>query len=266
MNTKQKSTSNRKGYPRNGMPFFALNKGKNRMAKNTKRNLKNGQNEVTKNHFELRGIKALTPNQQKTFDAYAKGQNLVLHGFAGTGKTFISLYLALKEILTGNSTYDKIIIIRSVVPSRDIGFLPGNIKEKIKVYEEPYKEICDDLFGRGDGYDILKMKNMITFTTTSFLRGVTFNNAIVIVDELQNMTFPELDTVMTRLGDNSKVLFCGDFRQTDLVNERDKSGLTHFLNITKRMNRFEYVEFEKQDIVRSGLVRDYIIKKTEMNL
>lgn len=235
------------------------------MAKRTRvaKNAKN-QEQATKNHFELRTIKPLTANQNKTFESYAKGQNLVLHGYAGTGKSYISLYLALREILTGNSVYDKIIIVRSVVPSRDIGFLPGNIKEKIKVYEEPYKEICDELFGRGDGYDILKMKGMITFTTTSFLRGITFNKAIVIVDELQNMTFPELDTVMTRLGDQSKVMFCGDFRQTDLVHERDKNGLRHFLNITKHMGRFDYIEFEKQDIVRSGLVRDYIIKRTEM--
>lgn len=233
------------------------------MAKRTK-NIKNHEQAATKSHFELRTIKPLTSNQNRTFESYNKGLNLVLHGYAGTGKSYISLYLALKEILTGNSIYDKIIIVRSVVPSRDIGFLPGNIKEKIKVYEEPYKEICDELFGRGDGYDILKMKQMITFTTTSFLRGVTFNNAIVIVDELQNMTFPELDTVMTRLGDQSKVIFCGDYRQTDLTHERDKSGLTHFLNITKRMGRFDFIEFEKQDIVRSGLVRDYIIKRTEM--
>ena len=235
------------------------------MAKRAKQTPKNHEQNNNKNHFELRSIKPLTTNQNRTFDSYTKGLNLILHGYAGTGKSYISLYLALKEILTGTSNYDKIIIVRSVVPSRDIGFLPGSIKDKIKVYEEPYKEICDDLFGRGDGYDILKMKGLITFTTTSFLRGMTFNNAIVIVDELQNMTFPELDTVMTRMGDNSKVIFCGDFRQTDLTNEREKSGILHFLNITKRMqNRFDYIEFEKQDIVRSGLVRDYIIKRTEM--
>ena len=237
------------------------------MAKRAKQQPRTPRNQEqnAKNHFELRSIKPLTTNQNKTFESYNKGLNLVLHGYAGTGKSYISLYLALKEILTGTSTYDKIIIVRSVVPSRDIGFLPGSIKDKIKVYEEPYKEICDSLFGRGDGYDILKMKGMISFTTTSFLRGMTFNNAIVIVDELQNMTFPELDTVMTRMGDQSKVIFCGDFRQTDLTNEREKSGILHFLNITKKMqNRFDYIEFEKQDIVRSGLVKDYIIKRTEM--
>lgn len=219
-----------------------------------------------KNHFELRSISPLTVNQQKTFDSYRDGQNLILHGYAGTGKSFISLYLALEEVLEGKSVCDKVVIVRSVVPSRDMGFLPGNVKEKIRVYEEPYKEICDDLFGRGDGYDILKMRGLVNFTTTSFLRGVTFKNAIVIVDELQNMTFPELDTVMTRMGDDSKILFCGDFRQTDLTNDKDKSGLISFINITKRMNKFAYIEFEKQDIVRSGLVRDYIIKRTEMGL
>lgn len=234
------------------------------MAKRAKQTPKNHEQNNNKNHFELRSIKPLTTNQNRTFESYNKGLNLILHGYAGTGKSYISLYLALKEILTGTSNYDKIIIVRSVVPSRDIGFLPGSIKDKIKVYEEPYKEICDSLFGRGDGYDILKMKGLITFTTTSFLRGMTFNNAIVIVDELQNMTFPELDTVMTRMGDQSKVIFCGDFRQTDLTNEREKSGILHFLNITKRMGKFDYIEFEKQDIVRSGLVRDYIIKRTEM--
>ena len=236
------------------------------MAKRSRKNNNNNniQQDQNKNHFELRKISPLTKNQEKTFNAYNNGYNLILHGYAGTGKSFISLYLALKEILSNSSTYEKIVIVRSVVPSRDIGFLPGSIKDKIKVYEEPYKEICDDLFGRGDGYDVLKMKKMVEFTTTSFLRGTTFNNAIVIVDELQNMTFPELDTVMTRMGENSKVMFCGDFRQTDLTKENEKSGIKHFINITKKMSRFEYVEFEKQDIVRSGLVKDYIIKRTEM--
>ena len=234
------------------------------MAKRAKNNKNNHQNDPVKNHFELRKINPLTPNQEKTFNAYNNGYNLILHGYAGTGKSYISLYLALKEILSGSSIYEKIVIVRSVVPSRDIGFLPGSIKEKIKVYEEPYKEICDELFGRGDGYDVLKMKHLIEFTTTSFLRGTTFNNAIVIVDELQNMTFPELDTVMTRMGEQSKVIFCGDFRQTDLTRENEKSGIKHFINITKKMSRFEYVEFEKNDIVRSGLVKDYIIKRTEM--
>jgi len=213
-------------------------------------------------HFELRKITPLTPNQDATFEAYKSGMNLMLHGYAGTGKSFISLWLALNEVLN-HETHEKIQIIRSVVPSRDMGFLPGSQKEKQRVYEKPYQQICDDLFGRGDGYDLLKMRGIIDFESTSFLRGCTLNNTIVIVDEMQNMTFQELDTVMTRVGDNSKIVFCGDFRQTDL-NERERSGLLNFINITRRMNRFAYIEFGKGDIVRSGLVKDYIIKRTEL--
>jgi phosphate starvation-inducible protein PhoH len=233
------------------------------MAKRAKQNPKSHEQANNKNHFELRSIKPLTTNQNRTFESYAKGLNLILHGYAGTGKSYISLYLALKEILTGTSNYDKIIIVRSVVPSRDIGFLPGNIKEKIKVYEEPYKEICDDLFGRGDGYDILKMKGLITFTTTSFLRGVTFNNAIVILDEAQNLTFSELYTTMTRMGDKSRLIVSGDFRQTDLKKHEGNNSLSHMMNIMKRMCSVDFIEFNKDDIVRSSFVKEFIIKSTE---
>lgn len=217
-------------------------------------------------HFELRHIKPLTPNQEKAFTSYKNGYHLMLHGFAGTGKTFCALYLALNEILTSNSIYDKIIIVRSVVPSRDMGFLPGSMKEKAAVYEEPYREICDNLFGRGDGYDILKMKGLVQFTTTSFLRGITFNKAIVILDESQNLSFQEADTVMTRMGDESRIIVCGDFRQTDLVKPHDKEGITQLMAITNRINTFQHVEFQKEDIVRSGLVRSYIIQKDAMGL
>ena len=216
-------------------------------------------------HFSLRDVKPLTVNQQETFESWYQGQNLLLHGVAGTGKTFISLYLALEEILR-NSYYNKIIVIRSVVPSRDMGFLPGNAREKSRIYEEPYKEICDDLFGRGDGYDILKMKRMVEFTTTSFLRGMTFNNAIVIVDECQNMIMQELDTVITRMGDNSRIVFCGDFRQTDLQKEKEKSGLHTFMNILQGLSCFDRIEFGTDDIVRSGVVRDYILSKLQLGI
>jgi phosphate starvation-inducible protein PhoH len=257
--------SNRRGSARSGRLSFAF-KGAN-MSKKPKNNSKNNhQQQQQNNHFELRHIKPLTVNQQRTFESYKNGYNLMLHGYAGTGKTFCALYLALDELLTGNSNYDKIVLIRSVVPSRDIGFLPGSIKDKIAVYEEPYKEICDDLFGRGDGFNILKMKGMVQFTTTSFLRGMTFNNAIVIVDETNNMTFQEIDTVMTRLGNESRVIFCGDYRQSDLTKPHERTGIREFMAITKRINTFKHVEFEKEDIVRSGIVRDYIINKTELGL
>ena len=211
--------------------------------------------------FELREILPLTDTQEIVFNEYDNGKNLVLHGYAGTGKTYISLYLALETLLKSNSKYDRIIIVRSVVPSRDMGFLPGSIAEKARVYEEPYREICNNILSRGDGYEILKTRKVIEFTTTSFLRGLTFNNAIVIVDEIQNMQFSEIDTVMTRLGDNTRVIFCGDFRQTDFKKEDEKSGIVKFMKILKKMSNFEHIEFLESDIVRSGIVKDYIIKK-----
>ena len=259
-NTKNKK---RRGLVHKDQSSFAF-KGVT-MSKKPRKNAQQ-QEQHRPAHFELRTVKPLTLNQQKTFEAYRSGHNLMLHGYAGTGKTFCALYLGLEELLTNRSTYDKIVLIRSVVPSRDMGFLPGSIKDKIAVYEEPYKEICDVLFGRGDGYNILKMKKIIEFTTTSFLRGITFNNAIVIVDETNNMMLSELDTVMTRMGNNSRIIFCGDYRQTDLNKPYEKTGINTFMNITKRINSFKHIEFEKEDIVRSGVVRDYIIQKTEMGL
>lgn len=213
--------------------------------------------------FNLRTITPLTANQELTFRSYEQGNHLMLHGVAGTGKTFISMYLALRDILSGNSQYEKIVVIRSVVPSRDMGFLPGAIKDKIKAYEEPYQEICNDVFSNGQGYNVLKAKKLVEFTSTSFLRGMTFNNAIIIVDEFQNNSFAEINTVMTRVGENSKIIFCGDIRQTDLKKNEEKDGIRHFIEITKRMGRFDHIEFDQSDIVRSGLVKQYLIESTK---
>lgn len=221
------------------------------------------QNQQQQNHFSLRTISPLTLNQSSTFKAFEQGKHLLLHGVAGTGKTYISLYLALNEVLN-KSRYKQIVIIRSVVPSRDMGFLPGTAKDKARVYEDPYKMICDDLFSRGDGYEILKTKRLVDFNTTSFLRGVTFNDAIIIVDECQNMIGQELDTVMTRVGNNCRIVFCGDFRQTDLARHEEKRGLLTFMNILDKMSCFEKIEFGKEDIVRSALVKSYIISKLEL--
>jgi phosphate starvation-inducible protein PhoH and related proteins len=223
----------------------------------------NHRNIAERNHFELRNIKPLTLNQQKVWESYKNGSNLMLHGYAGTGKTFLSLYLALREVLI-DETFKKVVIIRSVVPSRDIGFLPGNEKQKAEVYEVPYKEICDDIFGRGDGWRILKLNKTVEFTTTSFLRGTTFNDTIVLVDECNNMSFQEIDTVMTRLGNNSRIIFCGDYRQTDLNKPHDKSGIRELMKITDGMDSFDHIEFDIDDIVRSGTVKEYIIRKTEL--
>lgn len=229
----------------------------------SKRKAKQAANTVQKNNLVLRDINPLTDNQRVMFQEYDSGYNLFVHGYAGTGKSFLSLFLALDEIEeTGD--YDGVILIRSVVPSRDMGFLPGSIKEKSRVYETPYVQIVNDLYSRGDAYTLLKDRGIIDFETTSFLRGCTWSNKIIIVDEAQNMTFQELDTTMTRVGPGSKIIFCGDFRQTDLIHDRDKSGLQRFINITKEMHKFRYIEFMREDIVRSGLVKDYIIAKTEL--
>ena len=221
-------------------------------------------NNEQQNQFQLKSVQPLTVNQRKTFDSYEKGNNLVLHGYAGTGKTFVTCFLAANEVVSGNSIYEKIVIIRSVVPCRDIGFLPGTEKEKAKVYEEPYKEIFDDLYGTHNAYDFLKMQKKVEFTTSSFLRGMTFNNCILILDEAENFTFQELDTVITRVGRNTKIMICGDFRQTDFRKKHEQEGITQLMRITKTMKSFDHIEFMQDDIVRSGLVKEYIITRTEM--
>ena len=205
----------------------------------------------------LEEIEPLTKNQVRVFESQ---QNLVLHGVAGTGKTFISCYLAFDDMV--KNLYDRLIIIRSAVSTRDIGFLPGTEKEKASVYEEPYKDICIELFGRGDAYEVLKNKNLVHFMTTSYVRGVTLRNAVVIIDECQNMSFHELDSIITRVGENCRIIFCGDFRQSDLP----KNGLKDFIRIVKVMDEFDFIDFEIKDIVRSDFVKNYITAKTTLGL
>lgn len=219
---------------------------------------------IVKNNFSLQDIKPMTRNQEIAFNSFHNKKNLMLHGIAGTGKSFISLYLALKEIMDGRSNYNKIFIVRSVVPTRDMGFLPGNSKEKAKVYEAPYYAICSELFGRGDAYELLKTKDLVEFISTSFIRGTTLNNCIVIADEVANMTLHELDSIITRLGENCRTIFCGDFRQSDFTYDRDKRGLMEFMHILKSMKSFSFVDFDVDDIVRSQLVKEYIIAKDKL--
>lgn len=215
-----------------------------------------------KTGLSLTKITPLTENQKLTFQQYEKGSNLVLHGTAGTGKTFISTYLALKEILN-LGLYRRLIIVRSAVPTRDIGFLPGSLKEKTRTYELPYHAICSDLFGRDDAYDILKMKGVVDMITTSFIRGITLNDSVILVDEAQNLSFHELDSIITRVGRNSRIIFCGDFKQSDLE-KRERKGLLDFLAILKRIDCFSMVEFNSEDIVRSGIVKQYIIEREKI--
>jgi len=206
-------------------------------------------------NLRLKEIEPLTKNQLAAFES---NNNLVLHGLAGTGKTFISSYLAYDDIEKGFA--DSLIIIRSAVPTRDIGFLPGSEKEKSAVYEEPYKDVATHLFDRGDAYEIMKQKNIVQFMTTSFIRGITLRNACIIVDECQNMSFHELDSIITRVGENCRIMFCGDFRQSDLK----RNELLSWLKVLERMEEFDFIEFGVDDIVRSEFVKKYIIAKMEV--
>jgi phosphate starvation-inducible protein PhoH and related proteins len=210
---------------------------------------------------QLRTIQPKTKNQTRTFLEYEKDNHLLLQGLAGTGKTFISCYLAMNEILNQNTRKKKLVIVRSVVPTRDMGFLPGNQKEKQRAYELPYTSIFTELFGRGDAYELFKSKGMVDFISTSFIRGITLNDCIVLVDECQNMDFGELDSIITRMGDNCKVIFSGDFRQSDLERHREHSGLIDFMHVLKNIDGFKTIGFEEEDIVRSQLVKSYIIAK-----
>jgi phosphate starvation-inducible PhoH-like protein len=209
--------------------------------------------------FALRTIKPITTTQKSVWDSYRRNQNLFLRGSAGTGKTFLSLYLALEEVSQADSKYDKVIVVRSVVPTRDIGALPGGIDEKCSIYEMPYHAICADLFEDKKAYQRLKTEEKIDFIPTSFIRGVTIDKAIVIVDEAQNLNFHELDSVITRLGNNTKIVFCGDTKQSDFTKEAERRGYEQFEEIIYRMKSFDIIDFHPEDIVRSGLVKEYLL-------
>ena len=214
---------------------------------------------------DLKTFDPLTNNQKLFFDAYKRGDYFVaLHGVAGTGKTFCALYKALEEVLDKSNPFHKIIIVRSAVQSRDMGHLPGDVAEKMEIYQQPYQQICHTLFGRKDAYQRLEEQGYVEFISTSFIRGMSFDDAIIIVDEMQNLTFEEIDTVMTRVGYRSKIIWCGDYRQTDLNKKKnDMSGILKFFDIAMHMNAFTRIEFTADDIVRSSLVKDYILAKMQ---
>lgn len=215
---------------------------------------------------DLQVIDPITANQKKTFEEFKNGKELLLHGVAGTGKSFISLYLALEQVLDPSTEYESIFIVRSVVPTRDMGFLPGTEEEKAATYEAPYRQICGELFSFKNAYDSLKSQGTVRFTTTSHIRGITVNKAIIIVDELQNLTFHELDSVFTRVGQDTKIMFCGDYLQSDLYKANDKSGVLDFMKVFKSMKETADIEFTTDDIVRSDLIRSYILAKLKLGI
>ena len=217
-------------------------------------------------------IEPITDNQKIFFEEWDKGQMLYAYGVAGTGKTFIALYKALCDVLGDNTPYEKIYVVRSLVPSREIGFLPGDADDKSFLYQVPYKKMVQSMFQMPDDnayemlYENLKSQDTISFWSTSFIRGTTFDNAIIIIDECQNLNFHELDSIITRVGQDSRIVFCGDQAQTDLVKINERTGILDFQKIIGSMDEFSLVEFGIEDIVRSGLVKSYLISKINAGL
>lgn len=218
----------------------------------------------------LKVIEPLTDNQERVFNSYAEGKHLVLHGAAGTGKTFISLYLALQQVLDPASPYEKVYMVRSLVPTREIGFLPGDHEDKSNLYQIPYKNMVKYMFEMPDDntferlYDNLRAQETISFWSTSFIRGVTMDKCVIIVDEFSNLNFHELDSIITRVGEDCRIIFSGDYSQSDLIKSNERQGVLDFIKILQNMPSFDTVEFGIDDIVRSGLVREYLISKINM--
>ena len=210
-------------------------------------------------------IQPRTERQATAMEAWRDGKNLSLSGYAGTGKTFVALHLALRAV-ENYGEQEQIVIVRSTVPTREMGFLPGTTEEKIEVYEQPYYALCHELTGNHNAYHELKAKGLLDFISTSFIRGCTLNDKVVIVDEMQNMNYHELDSIITRLGNNSRIILCGDYRQSDFTREKDKEGMLNILKILSKISEFEMIEFDKDDILRSSLVKKYIIMKEEQKL
>lgn len=234
------------------------------MAKKKQRQIKSPI--LGSSSLSLKHIKPLTETQANFFENYNTGKSQVLMGSPGTGKTFLSLYKALQEVHDPDSEYNRIIIVRSAVPTRDMGFLPGNLLEKSEVYELPYRAICNELFRRGDAYEILRKHRDIEFITTSFIRGITLDRAIIIVDEFQNLTMHESSSIITRVGTNSKIIFCGDTIQTDFTSSKDKN-IDLFLKILKNMpDEVDFTHFAAEDIVRSGIVKKFILSQMELGI
>jgi phosphate starvation-inducible protein PhoH len=231
----------------------------NRPSRKEKRKEK-GNTQPVENAFKLLDVRPKTDNQSLVFSSWRAGKTPFMHGLPGTGKTFVALYLALKAVLV-DKTHRKVIIVRSTVPTRDIGHLPGSAAEKVKAYEQPYMLIATELFGRADAYEILKTKKLVEFIPTSFIRGVTLNDCIIVVDETQNMGYQEVRSVFTRVGENSRMIYCADKSQDDLTSVRfkEESGIEQFMRIMRKIDEVSFVEFGVDDILRNDIIKKFII-------
>lgn len=209
---------------------------------------------------DIKPVQPLTQNQKNMFIQYYQGDHITAYGSAGTGKTFLACYLALNDVVDVNKDQTRIIIVRSAVQAREIGFMPGTEEEKTQYFEKPYNDIFGELVGRASTYKDMKAAGLVEFVTTTFIRGVTWDDAIIIADEIQNFNADEINTLMTRVGKNSRVVLCGDTKQDDLKKKsNDSSGMGHLLKVIPHMDSFSMVKFEHADIVRSAFVRDWII-------
>lgn len=225
---------------------------------------------VTLDH--LVELQPLTKNQEKLFDFYDEGKNIIAYGYPGVGKTLCLLYKALEEVLDPTTPYKKVIVVRSTVATRDLGFLKGSVEDKIGEYERPYKYMIKNLFDLNSDeeyemlYGNLKAQKSFYFMSTSFVRGMTFDSSIIIVDEFSNLNYHELDSIITRIGVDSKIHFSGDLEQSDLVKQSERNGAATFLRILSEMELFERIDFQIEDIIRSDLVKEYIIAKHKLGL
>lgn len=219
--------------------------------------------------FSIHDMKSITPmtrNQQRVFDLWKDDYSIVLDGFSGVGKSFLSIYLALKDILDADSVYEKIIIVRSTTSIRSPGFLPGSLEEKNSVFEMPYSQIFDDLFKKKNQYKFMKEAGLVEFHSTAFLRGLSFTNAIVIFDEFQNANYEEIATCIQRIARQSKLILCGDYMQNDLIRmKNDVSGFKKAIDIINMMPDFRKVSFEIADCVRSEFVKSFLVAESIYN-
>ncbi len=232
---------------------------------NNGRAMEEGAKKKSWSIHDLKSIRPLNQAQGDMYQAWVNDYDLCAYGSAGTGKSFLALYLALSDVLNEKTETEKIIIVRSIVSVRDPGHLPGELCEKVAPHEAPYQAIFHELMGKANTYENMKDAGVVEFVTTSFLRGLTWNNAIIVLDESQNMSDVEINSAMTRVGKNSKVMVLGDMKQNDFLHsKKETSGFAQSMRIMEKMSEFALIKFLPQDIVRSGFCKSWILASEEL--